>query len=149
GGKVNYKEWVGVGADALLLGQVSLEPGGAVFDGRLYDTNDPKILVGKRYRGDMDVVRLMAHRLTNEIVQKYTDQPGILLSRIAFVSQVGKSKEIYVMDYDGARAKRITANNSINLSPTWSPDGKQIAFVSFKSGPPALMIVNSDGDLRK
>ena len=149
GGRINYKEWIGVGADALLFGQVALEAATVVFEGRLYDTADQKLLLGKRYKGEPDLARVVAHRLSNEIVQQYTDQPGIFLTKIAFVSQVGKAKEIYVMDYDGARAKRITANNTINLSPSWSPDARQIAFVSYRAGTPLLMIVNSDGELRK
>ena len=148
-GRINYKEWIGVGADALVFGQVALDQGNIVFEGKLFDTADQKLLLGKRYRGEPDLARVIAHKLSNEIVQQFTDQPGIFLTKIAFVSQVGKAKEIYVMDYDGARAKRITANNTINLSPAWSPDGKQIAFVSFRSGAPDLMIVNSEGELRQ
>jgi TolB protein len=149
GGKINYKEWIGVGADALVFGQVTFAQPNIVFEGKLFDTADEKILLGKLYRGEPDLARVMAHKLSNEIAQQFTDQAGIFLSKIAFVSQVGKAKEIYVMDYDGARAKRITANNTINLSPAWSPDGKQIAFVSYRSGSPVLMIVNSDGVLRQ
>ena len=147
GGRINYKEWVGVGADALLLGQMSIEPGNLVFEGKLYDTMEQKILLGKKYRGESDQARLIAHKLSDAIVEQFIGQPGIAQTKIAFVSQVGKGKEIYVMDYDGARAKRITANNTINLSPAWSPDGRKIAFVSFRSGTPVLMIVNSDGEL--
>src|SRR3989454_143306 len=148
-GRINYKEWIGVGADALVFGQVALDQGNIVFEGKLFDTADQKLLLGKRYRGEPDLARIIAHKLSNEIVQQFTDQPGISLTKIAFVSQVGKAKEIYVMDYDGARAKRITANNTINLSPAWLPDGKQIAFVSYRSGTPVLMIVNSEGELRQ
>jgi len=149
GGRINYKEWLGVGADALLLGLTSIEPGNLVFEGMLHDTNDQKILLHKKYRGEPDQARLVAHKLSDAIVEQFIGQPGIAQSKIAFVSQVGKAKEIYVMDYDGARAKRITANNTINLSPSWSPDGRQIAFVSYRSGTPVLMIVNSDGELRQ
>jgi TolB protein len=149
GGRIGFKEWQGVGADALLVGSLGPDPSITVVEWRLYDTADQKVLLGKRYRGESDQARLIAHRLSNEIIQQYTDQPGISLTRIAFVSQVGKGKEIYVMDYDGARPKRITANGSINLSPTWSPDGRQIAFMSYRSGTPELMIINNDGDLQR
>jgi TolB protein len=147
--RVNFKEWLGIGAESLLLGKVGLEAATVVFDGRVFDTSNERVLVGKRYRGDYDQLRLMAHKLSNEVVQQYTGQPGIALTKIAFVSQVGKAKEIYVMDYDGARAKRITGNGSINLSPAWSPDGGQIAFVSYRTGQPELVILNSSGELRR
>ena len=149
GGRVPFKEWQGVGADALLIGSLGSDPSTLVVEWRLYDTTDQKVLLGKRYRGEADQARLVAHRLSNEIVQQYTDQPGISLTRIAFVSQVGKGKEIFVMDYDGARPKRITANGSINLSPTWSADGRQIAFMTYRSGAPELMIINNEGELQR
>jgi TolB protein len=149
GGRIGFKEWQGVGADALVVGSLGPDPASVVVEWRLYDTTDQKVLLGKRYRGESDQARLIAHRLSNEIIQQYTDQPGISLTRIAFVSQVGKSKEIYVMDYDGARPKRITANGSINLSPTWSADGRQIAFMSYRSGTPELMIINNEGELQR
>ncbi len=145
--RVNFKEWLGIGAESLLLGRVDLDPNSVVFEGRLYNTADQKMKVGKIYRGERDLERVMAHRLSNEIVKQITDQPGLALTKIAFVSQVGRGKEIYVMDYDGARVKRITGNGSINLSPAWSPDGVRIAFLSYKTGSPMLMIMNSTGEI--
>src|SRR5262249_37017238 len=47
-------------------------------------------------------------------------------------------KEVYMMDYDGAEPTRLTSNQSINLSPTWSPDLRSIAFTSFMRGYPHL-----------
>ncbi len=145
----SYTEWLGIGAEALLDGSLKPDGSSLVFEGRLYDTSEQRMILGKRYRGDADVQRIIAHRLSNEIVQHYTGQPGIAMSRIAYVSQIGRAKEIYVMDYDGGRIKRVTGNGAINLSPAWSPDGKEIAFVSYRSGTPDLMILNSEGELHK
>jgi len=147
--RINYKEWLGIGAEALLAGRVSLEPSTVVIEGRVYDTSDKKMVLGKRYRGEPDLDRLIAHRLSDEVVLQFTGQQGIAMTRIAYVSQVGKGKEIFVMDYDGARAKRVTGNGSINLSPAWSPDGKEIVFMSYRNGDPELVILNSAGELRK
>jgi TolB protein len=147
--RIDFKEYLGVGAESLLVGKVDSEPNTVVFEGRVYDTGEKRMLLGKRYRGEPELARVMAHRLSNEIVQQYTGQPGLALTKIAFVSQVGRGKEIYVMDYDGARVKRVTANGAINLSPCWSPDGSQIAFVSYRTGSPELVILSSEGELRK
>ncbi len=147
--KVPFKEWLGVGAETLLLGQVNMEGSQYVFEGRVFDTADQRMALGKRYRGTSDLLRVVAHRLSNEVIQHYTGLPGVALTRIAYVSQSGRAKEIHVMDYDGARSKRITGNGSINQSPTWSPDGREIAFMSYRSGMPELLILNSDGEQRK
>jgi TolB protein len=146
--RINYKEWLGIGAEALLLGRVDLKRASVVFEGRVYDTSEKRMVLGKRYRGDVDLQRLVAHRLSNEIIRQYTGQTGVAMSKIVFVSQVGKAKEIFVMDYDGARRKRITGSGTINLSPSWSPDGTRIAFVSYRRDRPLLKIVDSSGELR-
>lgn len=146
--RVPYKEWLGVGAESLLLGKVGAETASVVLEGLVYDTAEQRMVLGKRYRGDAEQQRILAHKLANEIILQYTGQPGVAMTRIAYVSQVGKAKEIFVMDYDGARAKRVTANGSINLSPSWSPDGRMIAFMSYRTGNPELLLLTSDGELR-
>jgi len=143
----SYKEWQGIGAEAVLVGQSRPEQGDdVVFEGRAYDTSEQRLALGKRYRADAGQIRLLAHRMSDEMVLRYTGKRGIATTRIAFVSQIGKGKEIFVMDYDGARPKRITANGSINRSPAWSADGSLIAFVTLKSGQPQLMMLNAAGD---
>lgn len=148
----NYKEWLGIGAESLLVTKAADDGGKElVFEGRVFDTKERRMVLGKRYRGDLDMQRVIGHRMSNEIIQQYTGRQGVALSRIAYVSETsrGKGKEIHVMDYDGSRVRRITANGSINLSPSWSPDGKQIAFVSYQSGEPMLMIMSNSGDVRR
>jgi TolB protein len=146
---VQHKDWLGIGAESLVLGKVGSEGGKLVVDGRLYDNRQEQLVMGRRFRGDADMVRSIAHRLGDEIVHQFTGQPGIFHSRITFVSQVGKGKEIFVMDYDGDRIKKLTGNGSLNLNPAWSPDGTEIAFLSYRSGRPELVILSSKGELRK
>jgi TolB protein len=65
-------------------------------------------------------------------------------SKIAFQSDrdsvKGKrtTKEIYIMDYDGFNPRRVTVNGSINQLPAWSPDGRALAYVSYRVTPPQL-----------
>jgi len=147
--RVLYKDWLGIGAESVVLGKVLEEPGKIAVEGRLYDNRQEQLLMGRRYRGEPDAARNIAHRLGNEIVKQFTGQLGVFQTRIAFVSQVGRGKEIFVMDYDGERIKRLTSNGSLNLNPAWSPDGKEIAFLSYRSGRPELLILSSNGELRK
>jgi TolB protein len=148
GRKTDYKDWQGIGADAVLVGTAALQPPDLVFEARVYDMAEQRLALGKKYRANPEQVRLLAHRMADEIILRYTGKPGIATSRIAYVSQVGKAKEIFVMDYDGARPKKITANNSINLSPSWSPDSQWIAFMSYRGGSPELKILSAKGELR-
>jgi TolB protein len=52
--------------------------------------------------------------------------------------------EIYVIDHTGNILRRCTSNDSEDVSPAWSPDGSQIAFVSDRSGGPQIYLMNSD-----
>ncbi len=146
----SYKEWQGIGAAAILVGTAQPDgPSGITFEGQVFDTSEQRAVIGKRFRGDQQQVRIIAHKMSDAIVEHYMGKPGIATSRIAYISQVGKAKEVFVMDYDGARPKRITANGSINRSPAWSPDGRLIAFVSLRSGAPELLILDANGDLQR
>jgi Tol biopolymer transport system component len=53
--------------------------------------------------------------------------------------------EIYVMDADGGNARRLTYNSVWDGSPSWSPDGKQIAFSSLKDGSGEIYLMDADG----
>ena len=97
---------------------------------------------GKRYQGDLVLTREMAHRFSDEIVNKVTSFKGIACSKIAFISKTSGNKELYTMDYDGYGATAITHDKSILLSPSWSPDTTEVAYVSFKDGNPAIYVIN-------
>jgi TolB protein len=83
-------------------------------------------------------------------MQQLSGEPGPFDTRIAFISNRSGSKELYVMDYDGHNVRRLTSTNSINLVPSWSPDGGLLAFVSFMERNPDLFILTlKDGFLQR
>ncbi|NJL16908.1 MAG: hypothetical protein HC938_06610 [Nitrospira sp.] len=80
------------------------------MDGYVYDAGSDEVVGGKRYAGSTSVIRLMAHRFADELVFRYTGEPGIARTKIAYVSQQGSGREIFVMDYDGFESRQITAD---------------------------------------
>ena len=104
----------------------------------------------KRYVGEAKFFRLIIHRFADDILFNLTGEKGVAQTRIAFVSAVSRTaKEIFVIDYDGANPVPITGNQSINLSPRWSPDGRLIAYTSYRSGNPDLFVLNFDSGRRE
>jgi len=124
--------------DAGLIVQVwgALSPKGtdALLEGTLYDFLRREEVGGKRYVGSPKMARTMMHRLADELVFQYTGEQGIARSWIAYVSEVDSGKELFLMDYDGYHPRRLTYDLSLNLAPTWSPDKRRLAFVSYRSG---------------
>jgi TolB protein len=137
--------WASLGADDVVVGRLTAPPGRIDLRTKLGTTAPATTLFDRRYGGPPDLARRVAHQLADDIVQQLTGQPGIALTWIAFVSKHGKGKEIYMMDYDGQRVRRITTTGSINLMPTWSPVAQRLAFMSWRTGAPAIDILESDG----
>lgn len=88
--------------------------------------------------------RFLIHSLADEIVKKQTGRDGIARTRIAFVANKGtKEKHLYVMDYDGHNARKITnlkkvKGRMIVVAPDWGPKGDVIYFTSYHNGYPYL-----------
>jgi TolB protein len=141
--RIPFRDYAAIGAQGIVHGTVG-GSGEVVVEGLLFDSRSEALIMGKRYRGTAALARDIAHRLANDITVAYTGRPGVSLSRLVLVGKIGQAKEIFVMDYDGEDLNQITRNKSLNLSPVWSPDGKRLAFVSYKKGTPRLYVYNGD-----
>ena len=141
--------WASVGAAHVVFARLSSQGGRLDLRSRLATASPASTLFDRRYGGPTDLARRIAHQLSDDIVQQLTGQPGIALTWIAFVSKHGKGKEIYMMDYDGQRVRRITTTGSINIMPTWSPVAQRLAFMSWRSGTPSIDILESDGKIAR
>ena len=137
---VNFHNWTSIGAELLVTGGVLIKDDHLEMELRLYDTFKEKMLVGKRYKGSMMDRRKMIHRFCGEVIYILTGDRGIFYSKIAFVSTSSGHKEIYICDFDGYDPKPFTSYKSITLSPSWSSDGKWLAYTSYAKGKPDLYI---------
>ena len=89
--------------------------------------------------------RTAAHQIASWITFVLTGEYGPFLSKIAFVVKTGTSKNIWVMDWDGANPHAITRDQTTHLSPTWAPDGSTIYFTTFKGGNADIYVMSSEG----
>ncbi len=132
-------------AQALVRGEVRVAAGELVLRGSLESLPARALIFGREYRTPPENFREAAHRFADDIVLYLTGETGISRTRVAFVSDRGGHKEVFIVDYDGSGLRPATRNGTINLSPDWSPDGSTLAYVSYKSGDPDLYTVDVAG----
>lgn len=142
-----HDDWLAIGADTVVLTEASVAAGRIDLKAYLYDNESKTRLFATRYGGGTDIARRVAHQLADDLVKHFTGKPGIALTSIAFVSRHGEGKEIYLMDYDGARVRRVTTSGTLNLGPVWAPSGDELAFVSWRGRQPAVYSMNREGKL--
>lgn len=105
-----------------------------VLSGHIYDGARGRLTRRKRVRGDESQLRQLVHRFVGELIFLYTGDYGNTRSRIAYVSDLSGTKEIYSMDYDGNAPMRATVDRNIALTPALSPDARKLLYSSQKSG---------------
>lgn len=136
--EIDYPAWKETGAEFLL--SVGYEVRGTRLSlcFYLFDCVQGHPIGAKRYRGSLAELRPMVHRLMDDLLQMLTGQRGFFSSKIAFISDISGLKEIYVVDPDGGKWQPLVQNGSINISPSWSPDGKRLLFTCFRRRNPDL-----------
>ena len=147
--KTAAAKWLSIGAAAVVTNRAKVAGGRIDLRARLEDTQQGAKLFETRYGGTVELARRVAHQVADDIVKHFTGRPGIALTRIAFTSKHGKGKEIYLMDYDGARVRRITTTGTINLAPAWSPSSDRLAFISWRGGGPSVYVLDTEGTLTR
>ena len=156
--ELNPQPWLdpSVNANLVAFGNLTESSAEVVIQAWLYDVKSatPQSVVGKIYRGSPTdaQVRKFAHQFADEIIMKLSGGlPGVASTQIAFVSSRTGSKEIWVMDYDGANQRPLTSLHTISLTPRWSPDGSRIAFTCYQpySGVVSAQICMYSMDLGK
>ncbi len=122
-----------LGADAVVWGTVVRSASGFEVRLRVYDTvrNVSIDSVNLQLRND---TRFSAHQVADRIYEKITGFKGFFTSRLAYVTQLGRdSYELRVADWDGQYAQVALKSREAIISPSFSPDGTRLAYVSFES----------------
>lgn len=164
---INFEAWTKLGVDSLLTGTISQDAKGDYVikyklidvvrgqltngqskglssDGQLIMSKD-HILFSKIATVPGQRMREYAHRISDLVYEKLTGEKGAFLTRIAYV--VVNDKEAYpyqlrVADYDGYNERLVLRSKQPLMSPSWSPDGKELAYVSFQNGRAEIYMMN-------
>ena len=142
-------DWATIGADAVVEGEIDVETSRYSARFQIWDTVHCKRLLRKRYRQNANSeLKIVAKRIADDVVAAFIGVRGVASTELAFVSDRNGSKEIFLMDADGDRQRAITANQSINSFPSWSPDGDSIVFTSYRHRNRPVLFVATRGRAR-
>jgi TolB protein len=138
---VNFGTWRARGAEAVVIGSVTARPDGRYdVHFRLMDVAKQAQIAGFAYTASAAQLRLTAHKIADVIYEKLTGDAGVFATRIVYVVKQAKRFELQVADADGYGAQTVLASNEPIISPSWSPDGGRIAYVSFEQRKPVVYV---------
>jgi TolB protein len=140
---IDFATWRGRNADALVVGGVYPQSNGRYeVRFRLYDVPKQVSLGGLALAMTAAQSRATAHRIADFIYEKLTGDRGVFATRVAYVVKSGPRFELQVADADGQNPQTALASREPIISPTWSPDGSRIAYVSFENKKPVVYVHN-------
>ncbi len=137
-GNIPFSIWRATGTELIVKGGIKVKEDVIVAEFRLFDALDEVMIFGKRYVAGRESIRRLAHAFADDLVKRLTGRGGVFTTKILFVSDATGTKQIYISDYDGKNAVRLTRNRSINLSPRWLPGGKSFSYTSYMKGYPCV-----------
>jgi TolB protein len=150
---VPFDRWRELNADGLIVGTVQKAGTTVKVEMKLFNVRTGTAAFSRQYDGTAANPRLFAHTISDEIHKSQRALNGVARSKLTFDSdrdgermggtvQNRSIKEIYISDYDGENQRRVTVGKTLNIAPRWSPDGRSIAYTSYRRGGANLFISN-------
>jgi len=142
--EVSYGEWSALDVRYLVVGRVSREGEDFRIDYELMDVSGGSRMLGESVTAGRQGLRDASHYISDQIFEEITDIRGAFSTRIAYVTSTGLGDNtqyaLHVADADGRNSQQVLASDEPIMSPSWSPDGAKLAYVSFETGRPAIYI---------
>lgn len=145
GANVDFDDWTILGVEAVVVGKVIQSGENAyTLQFQLFDPFTRRQLVGFRMPATRSTMRSSAHRAADMIYEKLTGIKGVFGTQVAYVVAErqgnGRLYSLIVADQDGENEFKIMESKDPIMSPAWSPDGRQLAYVSFEGAKSSIFV---------
>ena len=144
GSEVAYPTWRMLKQDYLLIGRCMAGGDGYRTEYELFDVAKQERLLGFALTAPAGAMRDVAHQISDAVYEKILGVPGAFWTRIAYVTSSGLGRStryaLVVADADGYNPRTVVNSTEPLLSPSWSPDGRRLAYVSFEGGNSGIWI---------
>lgn len=152
--EVIYRDWKALGAQYLLVGNIVPNGGRLQVQYALFNVNTEQQVMTGNVGGGTEQLRDMAHHIADQSFEKLTGVKGAFSTRLLYVTaeRMGTNNTRYTLqrsDYDGARAVTLLQSREPILSPSFAPDGRRIAYVSFEQRRPRIFVQHIDTGRRE
>ena len=147
--------WKAAGADSVVAGKVyRLDGGRFSVHVELKDAvAGGKSLLTRDFEVSSTELRPLAHFISDLVYEKLTGEKGIFSTRIAYVlvqqGSRGARYSLEVADADGENPQSLLVSSEPIMSPSWSPDGRKIACVSFEKKRSQIFIIDLETGSRR
>lgn len=142
---VKFATWRMLRQDYLVIGRMSDGANGALrVEYELFDVAKQQRIADGAVSGQRTGLRDIAHQVADLVYEKILGVRGAFWTRIAYITASGSAPNyqyaLMVADSDGYNPQVVVRSREALLSPSWSPDGRKIAYVSFESGNSSIYV---------
>ena len=152
---VFFRDWRILQTAYLVIGQAQTNALGQIqVSYQLFDVATQSQLQSVSFNIAREQWRDLGHKIADLVYTEVTGVRGAFSTKILYVlaQDIGTQNARYklqVADVDGERARTLFDSSEPILSASWSPDGRRVAYVSFETGRPSIILQDIDGPNRE
>ncbi len=153
--QIFYRDWRAIDSEYTVVGSVERDSQGLLVRYGLHDVYGERVLFAERIPDSTDSLRDIGHYISDKIYESLTGIKGIFSTRLLYVSAERRSEKdqtfrLILSDADGGRPRTIFQSSEPILSPSWSPDGSRVAYMSFRGKRAGIYVQTlKSGDVKK
>lgn len=144
GADIRFEDWRLLKSDFIVVGRIEPAATGLTVVFELFNVRTGASLLAQRLPSSERGLRVTAHRVADLVFERLTGIPGAFSTRIAYVTMDGRPPaqryRLVVADADGHNPRTAMESGEPIMSPAWSPDGQNLAYVSFEGKASAVYV---------